>query len=145
MIPFWIVNSNTEDELVNLYSYSTNNLLNIVFPSLAFLIYLEVFAVIFNLLPIPPFDGYGILKPWLPEKINYILRKYSNYSYYFIFGLFIFSPKLSSIFFGSVKDICIFLGVSYQAIQLGQNFLSASLTLGYTTCVIKSIAFELVS
>jgi Zn-dependent protease len=29
---------------------------------------LQLFSVFFNLIPIPPLDGYGIIEPWLPEE-----------------------------------------------------------------------------
>src|SRR5262245_65544745 len=33
-------------------------------PALAFLIQLEICAVVFNLLPVPPLDGFRALAPW---------------------------------------------------------------------------------
>jgi hypothetical protein len=36
-----------------------------IWHCLAFLIQLQISAVLFNLLPLPPLDGYGILNPWL--------------------------------------------------------------------------------
>src|SRR5688500_5923431 len=39
-------------------------------PGLSFLLVLQVSAVLFNLIPIPPFDGYGILEPFLPSAIR---------------------------------------------------------------------------
>ncbi len=49
--------------------------------SIAFLVYLQVFAAIFNLIPIPGLDGYDIIDPWLSNhvrsKFNY-LRKYNT-------------------------------------------------------------------
>ena len=40
------------------------------FEALSFLGYIEVFMVIINLVPIPPLDGFGILRPWLPYSIQ---------------------------------------------------------------------------
>ena len=39
-------------------------------PGLAFLAYLQIMAVVLNLLPIPPFDGYGVIEPFLPSGIR---------------------------------------------------------------------------
>lgn len=39
-------------------------------PGLAFLAYLQIMAVVLNLLPVPPFDGYGVIEPFLPEGIR---------------------------------------------------------------------------
>ncbi len=37
-------------------------------PGLAFLALLQVSAVVLNLLPVPPFDGFGALEPYLPME-----------------------------------------------------------------------------
>lgn len=55
-------------------------------PALAFLIQLEVCAVVLNLLPIPPLDGFRALSPWLPEET--VERIMANASM-FMWGLFI--------------------------------------------------------
>jgi Zn-dependent protease len=39
-------------------------------PALAFLIQLQICAVVFNLLPVPPLDGFQALAPWLPEELR---------------------------------------------------------------------------
>ena len=41
-----------------------------VLGGLAFLVYIEVTATLLNLVPLPPFDGFGALRPWLPEGIR---------------------------------------------------------------------------
>src|ERR1051326_6522464 len=43
---------------------------NVAALSLAFLIELEICAVIFNLLPLPPLDGFRALSPWMPQEIR---------------------------------------------------------------------------
>ncbi len=51
---------------------------NIAFWSaLAFLGFLQVTALCFNLIPIPPLDGFGILEPYLPAEITAQVRQYS--------------------------------------------------------------------
>ncbi len=37
---------------------------------------LQVFAVLFNLLPIPPLDGFGIIEPYLPREIRERARSF---------------------------------------------------------------------
>ena len=39
-------------------------------PGLAFLAFLQVSALVLNLIPLPPFDGFGVLEPFLPEGIR---------------------------------------------------------------------------
>jgi tetratricopeptide (TPR) repeat protein/Zn-dependent protease len=95
-IPFWIFGekgSSSEDPIHQ----------EIILPSaLAFVAYLEVFAAIFNLLPIPGLDGYGIIEPWLPKHIQTRLNKLSKYSTLVIIGLFWFSPSFNHFIFQTV-------------------------------------------
>lgn len=39
-------------------------------PGLAFLAYLQIMAVVLNLIPVPPFDGYGVIEPFLPGGLR---------------------------------------------------------------------------
>jgi Zn-dependent protease len=41
-----------------------------VWPGLAFLAFLQISAVVLNLIPLPPFDGYGALEPHLPMDVR---------------------------------------------------------------------------
>ena len=143
MMPFWVLNFTLEYELSNLNNYETDILFNIIFPSLGFLIYLEICSVIFNLLPIPPLDGYGIIRPWLSGRINEKLNKYSNYSYYFIFGLFLFVPEFSSFFFGIIKNICHLFNISYPAISLGRQLFYQPINKFIAIIIILIIAYLL--
>ena len=57
------------------------------FPAaLAFLGLLEVIATILNLLPIPGFDGFGVIAPYLPEETVQALTPISRFAW---IGLFI--------------------------------------------------------
>ena len=38
--------------------------------ALSLLVVLNVWGVLFNLLPIPPLDGFGIIAPWLPPELR---------------------------------------------------------------------------
>src|SRR3972149_5298203 len=41
-----------------------------IWPGLSFLLVLQVSAVFFNLIPLPPFDGYGVIEPFLSPMIR---------------------------------------------------------------------------
>src|SRR5688572_9553437 len=41
---------------------------NLLSVSLAFLLHLQVSAIVLNLLPLPPLDGFGAIAPWLSES-----------------------------------------------------------------------------
>jgi Zn-dependent protease len=41
-----------------------------IWPALSFLLVLQVSAVFFNLIPLPPFDGYSVIEPFLSPVIR---------------------------------------------------------------------------
>jgi Zn-dependent protease len=55
---------------------------------LAFLASLEITALIFNILPIPGLDGFGLLAPFLPENVLSNVRGFGPYTLVIIFVLF---------------------------------------------------------
>lgn len=59
-----------------------------IYSSLAFLLFLHIFVLILNLLPLPPLDGFGIIEPWLPKKAQRKARELSNYGFALLFILF---------------------------------------------------------
>jgi Zn-dependent protease len=46
--------------------------------SIAFLIMLQFSAVLLNLLPVPPLDGFQAIAPWLPERVRNQFYAQSN-------------------------------------------------------------------
>ncbi|MEO1341116.1 MAG: tetratricopeptide repeat protein, partial [Cyanobacteria bacterium J06635_13] len=115
----------------------------VALPSVAYLIYIEFGAVLLNLFPIPPLDGSGIIQPWLPAKINQQLEQYSNFSYYFIFGLFLFVPGFGSFFSGILRSICKFLGVAPVAIGYGSDLFNLPVNKLITILILAIIAYSL--
>lgn len=54
----------------------------------ALLVFLQVTAIMFNLLPIPPLDGFHIIEPFLPEDIATSLRSLGFVTLFFILIMF---------------------------------------------------------
>jgi Zn-dependent protease len=94
---FWVSagNSLSLNNQINGDSYFLN--------AIAFLIYLQVFSAIFNLLPIPGLDGYGIIEPWLSGHVRYQMNTVRKYSTLIIFALFLYAPWFSSNIFKIVE------------------------------------------
>ena len=90
-----------------------------IWQSLAFLIVLEIFAVVLNLLPIPPLDGYGIIRPWLPENIQHRLNQLGKYGIWFIFGLLWFVPSASRSLWSLVYRIAVSLRIPFDTLYEG--------------------------
>jgi tetratricopeptide (TPR) repeat protein len=86
---------------------STDFLFNMYMPELSkywfifglsILIYLEVFSVILNLMPIPSLDGYGAIEPWLPLSWRAKLEPVKKYGFAIFLALFWFLPTFSRQF-----------------------------------------------
>jgi tetratricopeptide (TPR) repeat protein len=87
--------------------------------SLAFLVYLQVFAAIFNLLPIPGLDGYGIIEPWLPQSVRVKLNGFRKYTMLAIIGLFWFVPAFNYFIFNFVSLITSTLNIPESLVGSG--------------------------
>ena len=91
--------------------FTNHNLLTAPLPnselfwesSLAFLVYLQIFAAIFNLLPMPGLDGYGIIEPWLPQSLQARFNSFRKYTTLIIIGLFWFVPAFNYFIFNFVS------------------------------------------
>jgi Zn-dependent protease len=73
--------------------------------SLAFLLQLEVCALLLNLLPIPPLDGFQAIAPWLPAKVREQMYSWSNYGLLLLFVALWYVAPLNQAFWGSVYFI----------------------------------------
>jgi Zn-dependent protease len=73
--------------------------------AIAFLAFLQITAILINLLPIPGLDGFGILEPFLPREFvgfTTFIRPFGFFILYFL--VFIDSP-ISDMFWSSVWTI----------------------------------------
>ncbi|MBV8887310.1 MAG: site-2 protease family protein [Chroococcidiopsidaceae cyanobacterium CP_BM_RX_35] len=79
--------------------------------ALAFLIFLEIYSVLINSLPIPPLDGYGMIEPWLSPEIQAQLRKFGKSGIYFLFMLLWFAKPINLFLGNLAASIAQVLGV----------------------------------
>ncbi|WP_295617408.1 tetratricopeptide repeat protein, partial [Chamaesiphon sp. GL140_3_metabinner_50] len=98
-IPFWIFDGGSLGSIDRPIQDS------FLFGGLAFLLYLQVFAAILNLLPIPGLDGYGIIEPWLSKPLQTQFNAFRKYSTLAIVGLFWFVPWFSGFTFTVIRTI----------------------------------------
>jgi Zn-dependent protease len=66
--------------------------------SLAFLIQLQIYAVILNLIPVPPLDGFQAIAPWLPKDIRARLYAQSNIALWIMVLLLWYVPAVGHTF-----------------------------------------------
>lgn len=88
-------------------------------PGLAFLIQLEISAVLFNLIPIPPLDGYRAVSPWIPEDINERILAQSNVLIWVLFLAMWYVQPLNQAFWTAVYTISAVLGIDPEWARMG--------------------------
>jgi len=87
--------------------------------SLAFLLRLEVYALILNLLPVPPLDGFQAIAPWLPDDLRERLYGFANTGMFAVFMVLWFVPPAGKAFSAIVSAICEVAGVETLWAALG--------------------------
>ncbi len=92
----------------------------VLWAGVAFLGFLQLTAVLLNLLPIPGFDGYGALEPHLSPQTQRALEPVKQFGFLFILVLF-FSPVLNHWFFGVVDWFFELSGVPAMLANIGMH------------------------
>ena len=90
-------------------------------PGLSFLLVLQVSAVLFNSIPVPPFDGYNVLEPFLPEVIRTQVERVRDIAIWIILLLFWFVPAVSNSFWDTVYTVSTAVGVNWGLAIDGLN------------------------
>lgn len=70
--------------------------------SLAFLILLQISALVFNLLPIPPLDGFQAIAPWLPRPLTSLLMEHATTLTFVLFLMLWFVEPVNALFWTTV-------------------------------------------
>ena len=90
-----------------------------IWPGLSFLLVLQISAVLFNLIPLPPFDGYNAIEPFLSEPVRMQMDRFRGATIWIIFLLFWYVPLLSGFFWRTVFTISAFLGANPNLVAMG--------------------------
>jgi len=88
-------------------------------PGISFLLVLQISAVLFNLIPLPPFDGYNALEPFLNEVIRMQMDRIRGFTMLIVFMAFWYIPAISSIFWTAVYIISSILGANWNLVLMG--------------------------
>ena len=89
--------------------------------ALAFLIFLQASAIVLNLLPIPPFDGFGIIAPWLSIEIRILAQRVGMLPLLLISFFLWQGGPISATFWGAVYNVAGILQVPAFLISAGQQ------------------------
>jgi Zn-dependent protease len=92
-----------------------------IWPGLAFLALLQVTAALFNLIPLPPFDGYGALRPHLDYNIQERMDAFGQVSLFVVLAIFWYVPVVGNVFWSLVGLIASGLGIPLYQAGLGQS------------------------
>lgn len=87
--------------------------------AVAFLAFLQGTALVLNLLPVPGLDGFGVLRPFLPQALAKRLAPIEGVAALVFLALLFFLPGVSSLLFGAALLITDAVGVPSEAIQGG--------------------------
>lgn len=85
----------------------------------SFLAFLQGFALVLNLLPLPGLDGFGVIRPFLPAAIRQAAMRLGGLVFIGLFLAILFIPEVNDALFRTVLTITDLLGVSRPAIAEG--------------------------
>lgn len=95
-----------------------------LWTAVAFLAMLQVTAVFFNLLPVPPLDGYGVIEPFLDPRTQMQLRQLGSYSLMLILVALWFIPAFGDSFWSAIFSVTEALKIPGWLINEGfRNFM----------------------
>ena len=86
---------------------------------LMFLAFLQVTAAVLNLIPMPGFDGYGAIEPYLSNETRQSANKIAPFGFLVIFALIFFVPPVARAFFGLIYGFMGLFGVDVALMAQG--------------------------
>ncbi len=103
-LPFWLGGVDVYAVLSD-YAFDRMTTADIFWASMAFLAMLQVTAVLFNLLPVPPLDGYGIIEPMLDDRTRVQFARVGMMGIWIVFMAFWFIDPVADAFWDKVFAI----------------------------------------
>ncbi len=88
-------------------------------PGLAFLALLQITAALLNLIPLPPFDGYGAIEPYLNREIRLKMAATRGALVWIVFLILWYVPFINDLFWKLVSLIAKGLGIPLTLAGLG--------------------------
>ena len=87
--------------------------------ALAFFAFLQATSVVLNLLPIPGFDGFGAIDPYLPSNVRIMAQRMAPMAVMGFIAIIFFVPGVNSFIFDGCFRIAYMLGIDPYDIQAG--------------------------
>jgi Zn-dependent protease len=89
--------------------------------AVAFLVFLQITAVVLNLIPIPGFDGFGMIAPWLSIELRILASRLGMLPLLILFFLLWRGGPVSAAFWNFVFSLTNLLNVPGYLVYLGQH------------------------
>jgi Zn-dependent protease len=93
----------------------------VIGPGLSFLLVLQVWAILFNLIPVPPLDGYNILAPFLNPAIREQMERVRAYAIWIIILALWYIPFVGTFFWTIIYIFSSILGADWDLVIRGQE------------------------
>jgi Zn-dependent protease len=90
-----------------------------IWPGLAFLALMQISALVLNLIPLPPFDGYRAVAPFLNQQVRFGIDQYSNILMLVVFAALWYVPIVNNFFWQVVGWISIQMQIPLSLALLG--------------------------
>jgi Zn-dependent protease len=91
----------------------------VLYAALAFLALLQVTALIFNLIPCPGLDGWGIIEPFLPRPLRDLGRRVAPVAILVLVAALFLVPGLSRWLWEIIFAVCTTIGLDARAAFAG--------------------------
>lgn len=105
--------------LLHVLPISTAN----IWPGISFLLVLQVYSILLNLIPLPPLDGYGVIAPFLSPVVREQMERMRAYAIWILILALWYVPFVGSFFWMIVFLISSILGVDVMTAIQGQQYL----------------------
>ena len=87
--------------------------------AISLLIFLQVTTILFNLLPVPGLDGFGILAPWLPMSVHQVLAPLYSFGFMILLFLFWYVDAFNEFFWNIVWVLLLELSIPPELVGVG--------------------------
>ncbi|MFM8376509.1 MAG: site-2 protease family protein [Phenylobacterium sp.] len=87
--------------------------------AVAFLAFLQATAVVLNLLPVPGFDGFGVLRPFLPVRVRVAAARIEPVAPLIVLAVLLLLPGASTLLFGLAVSLARAVGLQTDLVFQG--------------------------
>ena len=92
---------------------------SVLYGAVSFLALLELTALLFNLIPCPGLDGWGIVEPFFPERVRQLGRRMAPIGPLILIVALIAIPEVNNNFWDTIYAACRRIGVDPRVASIG--------------------------